>query len=162
MSLRRQAEVLLGAFGALTVGGVAVAVTGNAYTDSAGMYHGCVSDGAGVLRVVTEGTGCRQNEVAIDWNQTGPQGPQGIQGLQGVQGDAGPQGVQGPTGPKGDTGAQGVPGPAGVAGATGPQGPAGPTGAQGSAGPTGPQGPQGLPGPSAAASRVFAAATFSI
>jgi hypothetical protein len=155
----RKAAILSAAVGALGLVGAAVAVTGNIYTDSAGMYHGCVSNSNGNLRVVTAPSDCKHNEVAIDWNQTGPQGQQGIQGPAGVQGDTGPQG---PTGPKGDTGAQGVPGPAGVTGAAGPQGPVGATGPQGPAGPTGPQGPQGVPGPSAASSRVFATATFSI
>jgi hypothetical protein len=50
-------------------------------------------------------SGCPTGEIALNWNQTGPQGPMG------------------PQGPQGETGPQGLPG---LDGAQGPQGPAGP------------------------------------
>lgn len=100
------------------------------------VYHGCYSKKTGVLRMLTRtGARCTRNEVAISWNQTGPQG------LQGPVGQNGPAGVRGPQGAKGNTGATGVQGVPGPVGATGPQGPQGP---QGPAGPQGPQGPGGV------------------
>ncbi|HUR49387.1 MAG TPA: hypothetical protein VMY88_07690 [Acidimicrobiales bacterium] len=127
--------------------GIAVAaslITANAYTDAAGVYHGCVNSANGNMRVVVPGDACKPNEVAIDWNQTGPQGPQGIQGPKGDKGDTGETGAQGPQGVKGDTG------PQGLKGDTGPQGAKGDTGAQGPAGAKGDRGPQGIQGPAGA------------
>lgn len=122
---------------------VATAVVSNAYTDAAGAYHGCVQGSNGNLRVVTPGSSCKNNEVAIDWNQAGAPGTPGAKGDPGPQGPPGAQGPQGNPGPAGATGPQGNPGPAG---ATGPQGPQGNPGATGATGPQGPQGPQGAPG----------------
>lgn len=82
-------------------------------------YDGCYAKTSGLLRVVEAGDVCRSGEVAIRWNQVGPQGP------------AGPTGPAGPAGPQGEQGPQGVPGPQGEAG---PQGEPGP---QGEAGPSG-------------------------
>jgi Collagen triple helix repeat (20 copies) len=118
---------------ALVLTGVAIGVTSNAYTDAGGKYYGCVT-GNGSLRVIVPGAACKNNEVAIDWNQTGPRGPQGMDGRTGQQGEPGPQGIQGVPGPKGDTGPQGiqgVPGPKGDTGPQGIQGPPGPAGVSG-------------------------------
>lgn len=101
--------------------------------DDAGVFHGCVGNASGLLRVIDPSAGsCREGETAITWNQTGPAGPQG------PKGETGPQGLKGETGPQG---------PTGETGETGPQGPAGETGAKGPMGETGPQGPQGPQGP---------------
>ena len=109
-----------------------------------GIIHGCYKAQNGQLRVVPAGEACGPSELAIQWNQTGPQGPQGIQGVPGPTGATGAQGVPGPTGA---TGPQGVPGPTGATGAQGVPGPTGATGPQGVPGPTGATGPQGGPGP---------------
>jgi hypothetical protein len=102
---------------------VAGAITDN---DGGGVFHGCVGNASGLLRVVDPSTdSCRADETAITWNQTGPAGPQG------PKGETGPQGPQGETGPQGPIGE------------TGPQGPQGETGPQGPKGETGPQGPPG-------------------
>ena len=77
----------------------------------------------------------------------GDTGPQGLVGPIGAMGTNGPQGLQGTTGPKGDTGAMGPQGATGPKGDTGPQGVVGPAGAMGT---TGPQGLQGTPGPQGA------------
>ena len=99
---------------ALVATGAAIGVTSNVYTDANGAYKGCVDKSGGNLRVLTPtGQTCRNNEIAIDWNQVGPQGPQGIQGLKGDKGDTGDigpqgtQGIQGIQGPKGDKGDKG-------------------------------------------------------
>lgn len=91
-----------------------------------GVIHGCYKTQNGQLRLVESPTSCNPSEVAIHWNQSGPQGPQGLPGA------AGPQGIPGQ---------QGQPGPQGLRGEVGPQGP------QGQQGPTGPQGPAGAAGP---------------
>ena len=111
---RKRVALLAGAV-ALAAAGTALAITNNAFTDANGIYHGCVGNGQGTLRVIEPGTSCRANETAIDWNQVGPKGDKG---------DPGPQGPAGPQGEKGDTGA------------TGPQGPAGPAGPKGTIGTT--------------------------
>lgn len=69
--------------------------------------------GDGDVRIVPEGTTCSSTEMAVEWNQEGPQGP------------IGPVGPAGPTGPTGATGATGATGSQGPAGPAGPQGPAG-------------------------------------
>ncbi len=70
--------------------------------------NGCYyKKGAGFLKIVKGPAQCRNNEVAVSWNKTGPRG------------------AEGPKGPKGETGARG---PAGPRGATGPRGPQGPEG----------------------------------
>jgi collagen triple helix repeat protein len=147
--LTRARAVLLVAAMALVLASLGAAVTSNAYTDSAGVYHGCVNSSNGNMRVVVAGDACKSPEVAIDWNQTGPQGIQGVkgdtgpQGIQGPKGDTGSQGIQGP---KGDTGPQGIQGPKGDTGATGDtgaRGATGPQGPKGDRGDTGPQGPAG-------------------
>ena len=105
------------------------AVASASVPDAGGVIHGCYQSQAdrssspmsGQLRVVKSSTDCRTTELAIQWNQTGPQGPQG------PKGEAGPVGPVGPTGATGPTGADGVPGPIGPAGPAGPIGPAGPS-----------------------------------
>jgi hypothetical protein len=92
---------LLTVAGLAAMAGIAFATTAvtNAFTDSQGVYHGCVGNGSGNLRVVTPGEGCRPSETAIDWNRVGPQGVQGPTGATGSQGPKGDPGTQGPTGP---------------------------------------------------------------
>jgi hypothetical protein len=83
---------LLATAGAAVGGTLAV----QSFTDSQGVYHGCVGN-AGQLRVVQPGDACKGNETAIDWSRTGPQGPKGDAGPQGPKGDTGPQGPAGPS-----------------------------------------------------------------
>jgi hypothetical protein len=63
-------------------GGAALAaVAGGSPVDSAGVIHGCYSNGAfrGSHSVVLQdvGTSCPTGRTAISWSQTGPQGPAG-------------------------------------------------------------------------------------
>jgi collagen triple helix repeat protein len=110
----RRASRMVAVAGALLLltCGVAVATTllTNSYTDSSGAFHGCVNSASGLLRVVTPEGACTPVEVAIRWNQVGPQGPKGDQG------ERGPAGPAGPAGPKGDTGERGLQGERGPAG----------------------------------------------
>lgn len=88
----------------LALGGGAYALSG--IPDHGGVFHGCVSNATGVLRVVKRASSCHKavrrgrhrspGEFAVSWNQ---QGPRGLQGIQGVQGQKGVQGVQGLPGP---------------------------------------------------------------
>ena len=139
----------------LLAGGAVVATA--AMPDNGGVYHGCINDATGVLRVVDSSKSGQLgacistkgvlHETAITWNQTGPAGTAGAIGAPGVAGPAGAAGAQGPAGPAGALGPQGSVGPAGGDGAQGPAGPAGADGAQGPAGPAGPQGDAGPQGP---------------
>jgi len=147
---RRRAVVAVLVVGvAATTAGVAVGVVANQYIDSSGVYHGCVSNGDGQLRVVSPGTGCKNNEVAIKWSQTGPAGSPGAKGDAGIKGDTGaegPAGVPGPQGERGSAGPQGAAGPSGPTGEKGDRGPAGDAGAPGSTGERGQKGDSGPPG----------------
>jgi hypothetical protein len=74
---------------------VCAGVSSAALRDSGAVYHGCVNETNGNLRVSDS---CRTDERAIAWNETGPQGlqgPQGVPGAQGPKGDIGPQGPAG-------------------------------------------------------------------
>ena len=152
-----KAAVLGAVVAAAIVGGVAwAAIPGG------GVIDGCYQKNSGNLRVIEGATdSCRNSEIAIAWNQTGPQGQQGPQGDKGDKGDpgaTGPQGLQGvpgqqgEKGEKGDKGDPGAAGPQGLQGLPGQRGEKGDTGAKGDKGDTGAQGnpgaagAQGLPG----------------
>jgi hypothetical protein len=76
------------------------------YAQHAGstVLHACVNSASGTMRM-TDGSGCRNGETPVSWNQAGPQG---------VAGPQGPQGLPGAQGAQGD---QGLPGTAGISGA---------------------------------------------
>jgi hypothetical protein len=124
-----------GLFGVAAIGVVA---------DTAVTYNGCQNLYTGAVRLLPSslpapyGTTCNTTttnsyltEVAISWNQVGPQGTQGIGGPAGPVGPVGPAGAAGPAGPAGANGTNGAPG---VQGPPGPQGPQGPAGASGGGG----------------------------
>lgn len=84
---RLRLGALVGALMTMSAGvAVAAGLATSEYTDSDGVFHGCVTNEAGTLRVVTPGTICRASETSIQWSQRGPVGPQGPQGLK-VTGD---------------------------------------------------------------------------
>jgi hypothetical protein len=72
-----------------------------AIPDSGGVIHGCYLTKGGLLRVVDTDAGqtCTKYEVALTWNQTGPQG---LPGATGATGQAGSDGATGATGPAGE------------------------------------------------------------
>jgi hypothetical protein len=77
----RKRLVLLIALGGVVAAGVAYA----AIPDGDGVIHACYDKQLGQVRIVDTGPnpvpkGCGKNEVAISWNQTGPQGPAGPPG----------------------------------------------------------------------------------
>ena len=92
----------------LALGGGAYALSG--IPDRSGIFHGCVSNATGLLRVVKSASSCQKpktvrrhgkrvhlrGEFAVSWNQPGPLGRQGAQGNQGSQGAQGDQGTPGP------------------------------------------------------------------
>src|SRR6266851_5611274 len=97
----------------IATGAMFVALGGGAYAlsgipDRGGVFHGCVSNATGVLRVVKIASSCHKargrgkhrnpGEFAVRWSQQGPRGLQGIQGVQGVQGVGGTNGVNGADG----------------------------------------------------------------
>src|SRR5436309_5125811 len=82
----------------LALGGGAYALSG--IPDRGGIFHGCVSNATGLLRVVTGARSCQKaktirrngkkvrlpGEFAVSWNQQGPRGLQGAKGQSGVDG----------------------------------------------------------------------------
>ena len=78
--------LLIGLF--LAVGLWAVSIVYASIPDSNGVIHACYDGGNGTLRVIDAeaGAACRPQEVALSWNQRGPQGPQGPQGPEGPRG----------------------------------------------------------------------------
>jgi Collagen triple helix repeat (20 copies) len=91
---------------ALVVAGVAYA----AIPDSGGVIRGCYSTKNGALRVIDSSAKCTNGELALNWNQQGPQGATGAVGPQGPPGQAGATGPQGLQGPQGIEGRPGVSG----------------------------------------------------
>jgi hypothetical protein len=91
----------------LALGGGAYALTG--IPDRGGVFHGCVSNTTGLLRVVKSASSCQKpttvrrhgkrvrlpGELAVSWNQQGPRGLQGTLGIQGTQGQKGDTGAPG-------------------------------------------------------------------
>src|SRR2546423_1133794 len=120
-----------------------------ARADSVTVFNGCQNLATGVIRLLPSNlpaplnTTCNTaatnslKEVAISWNQVGPQGQRGATGAQGPVGATGALGAAGPAGPQG---------PSGATGATGPAGASGPKGDTGVTGPTGPKGDAGVSG----------------
>jgi hypothetical protein len=100
--LIRPALVAVAIVGALVAGGIAYGTI----PDSNGVIHACYHvnpqgtvDGSGNLRVIDpsstnkDGSACKHDEKALDFNQQGPQGQQGPPGAQGPQGATGPSDV---------------------------------------------------------------------
>src|SRR4051812_6524899 len=97
---------LASAGGVVALGAAAAAAQSLAPKD--GVIHGCYERESGHLRIIdATQKDCKGHEVAIEWNQVGPQGPAGA------------------VGPQGAVGAMGPAGPIGLPGAVGPSGPAG-------------------------------------
>jgi Collagen triple helix repeat (20 copies) len=109
----------------MATGAMFVALGGSAYAlnggpDSSGVFHGCVSDRTGALRMVKGANSCAKahgrgrhrdpGETAISWSQQGPPGQPGLQGTPGQQGDPGTPGLKGDPGAPGLKGDPGTPG----------------------------------------------------
>ena len=97
------------------------AVAADATTPASGTVSACSAKTTGALRLIHPGTSglrghCGSAEVAVTWNQAGPQGPQGLPGQQGEKGDQGEPGQQGLQGEPGQQGGQGIQGVPGVSG----------------------------------------------
>ena len=64
-----------------------------------GVIYGCYNkNGDSSLRIIDSTAQCKANEIALNFNQTGPQGLQGLQGLQGADGATGATGPAGANG----------------------------------------------------------------
>jgi hypothetical protein len=87
----------------VALGGSAYALNGGA--DNSSVFHGCVSNRTGTLRVVKSANSCAKahgrgthrqpGETAISWSQQGPPGLQGTQGDPGTPGQKGDPGTPG-------------------------------------------------------------------
>lgn len=124
---KRTLFVTGGAAAVLVFGSTAALAAGSLGSpDGNGRINACVNTSSGNVRMVANSaTDCRNNEVALQWNQKGEPGaagPKGDPGSPGATGPKGDPGSPGATGPKGD------PGSPGATGAPGPQGPAGTVG----------------------------------
>lgn len=131
---------------AVAVAAVAAIAGGFAWATTAapsGVIKGCYQKNNGQLRIVDSAEACNSSELAIQWNQSGPQGATGAQGATGERGPAGPTGARGPIGLQGAQGIQGLKGDRGATGTTGDRGAIGTTGDRGLIGPIGPTGPAG-------------------
>ena len=91
------------------------------------LVHSCVNKD-GEITIVSAAAVCKKDEIALDWNITGPVGATGAGGAAGRDGRDGLPGATGPAGPAGRDGASGATGTQGPKGDTGPQGPAGKSG----------------------------------
>ena len=85
-------------------GGAYAAISG--IPDSSGVFHACVNNGTGAVRVVKPGVPCKPRktqhgrvvfagEFATAWNQRGPTGPRGDNGANGLNGTNGTNGTNG-------------------------------------------------------------------
>ena len=86
---KSELAIVVGAGLALAAGGAYAIIPG-----ADGVFHACYAIKGGAVRLVDAGVACKATEVAISWNQAGPQGPPGAQGPEGPQG---PQGEPGST-----------------------------------------------------------------
>jgi hypothetical protein len=81
------AAVMLAAGFAAGLGALALA------TDENGtVYHACVNNGSGTIKMIDETGTCSNNEQRVVWNQKGPKGDPGEKG---AKGDTGPEGPRG-------------------------------------------------------------------
>jgi hypothetical protein len=90
----------------VVLGGGAYALTG--VPDGSGVFHGCVSNRTGVVRVVKSASVCHKatgrgrhrdpGEFAVAWNQKGQPGTNGINGAKGTPGVNGTNGADGADG----------------------------------------------------------------
>lgn len=76
---------LVGLVGVLLVGAACAGVAWASIPGPDHVIHGCFLRSGGTLRVIDASvTSCRKTEIAIDWNQSGPQGPPGPAGAPGA------------------------------------------------------------------------------
>ncbi|MDP2350879.1 MAG: hypothetical protein Q8M74_06950 [Chloroflexota bacterium] len=129
----------------IAISGVAFAVIPDSTT---GVIVSCYSQATGTWRPIDaqKGAKCKNGELSLWWNQTGPQGPQGPRGAQGEPGVDGVDGQDGAPGPQGIQGPQGLPGQDGFDGQDGADGAPGAPGAKGATGDKGDTGEPGLSG----------------
>jgi hypothetical protein len=87
----------------LVAAGVAVVAVGGSYAtnmlagvpDDDGVFHACVNDASGEVKLVGRDATCSTNSSKVFWSQTGPPGPPGSPGARGPPGPPGPPGPGG-------------------------------------------------------------------
>ena len=84
--------------GLVMTAGIAVAQVGDD-----GVIHACTDTKGGDLRLVDAPDDCTKKEVAVSWNQEGPQGLPGIDGTDGSDGIDGTDGIDGIDGVDGES-----------------------------------------------------------
>ncbi len=81
----RRRSWLLGLTCVLLIGAASAGVAWATIPGNDGVIHGCYLKSGGTLRVIDASvTNCKRGEVALDWNQSGPQGPPGTAGVPGA------------------------------------------------------------------------------
>ncbi len=137
------------AAGALALAGGTAWATGTvaSIVGADGTINGCYQQNNGHLRVVAEGSACRDSELGIKWSQQGPKGEQGRAGPVGPEGPRGDAGERGAAGEKGEKGEKGDKGDKGDKGEKGEKGDKGDKGEKGERGDSGLAGEPGVPGP---------------
>lgn len=84
--LARRTLILLAVAGCAAIGatgGYAISSL-SGIPDSQGVFHACVNDASGTLKLVSSDGDCQSGWSKIFWSQTGPQGPQGVEGPPGL------------------------------------------------------------------------------
>jgi len=79
----------------LVIAFVGTVTIGFAAATTAGVIYACVNNNSGTIHIVSATSACATGEVALSWNNAGPQGATGATGA------AGPTGATGATGPSG-------------------------------------------------------------
>jgi hypothetical protein len=98
--IQRMPQVLLAAMLLATGLAAGAATLVLATGDGGTVYHACVNNGSGTIKMISAEEQCTNAEQRVTWNEKGPKGDDGAKGDPGV---AGPMGPPGPPGPPGET-----------------------------------------------------------
>jgi hypothetical protein len=85
--------ILVVALALVTAAGSGYAMTAlTGIPDDEGVFHACVNNDSGAIKLVSKDVGCTENSSKVSWNRTGPKGETGATGAQGEPGPPGPAG----------------------------------------------------------------------
>ena len=84
---RRTLALSVTALAAVVAAGTTYATTGglSGIPDGGGVFHACVNNTSGEIKLVTATTSCPTGASPVSWNQTGPRGAQGPAGPSGAE-----------------------------------------------------------------------------
>ena len=81
------------------IGSASVVIATGGIPGTDGRIYACYNQTNGNVRIVTGPSDCRNADISIWWNQTGPAGAAGPAGVAGATGATGAAGSSGATGP---------------------------------------------------------------